>query len=439
MDAKALAIVLAAGKGTRMRSKLPKVMHPVGGLPMIRHVLKASSDAGIDHRALVVDPDAGWAQNLPEAPSVFVQAEQLGTAHAVLSARTAMTDAHDVAVVLYGDNPLISGSTIAGALSRARAGADVVVLAFRSADPTGYGRVLMTGGALSAIREERDATPAERAVTLCNSGIMVVRNGPAFGAIADISNTNAKGEYYLTDLVEIGLARGLKMAVEEAPLEDVIGVNDREQLAQAEAIFQDRARRNAMAVATLEAPQTVFFSHDTELAEDVYVEPQVVFGPGVRVGEGARIRAFSHLEGAQVAAGAVVGPYARLRPGAAIGSGARVGNFVEIKNAELGEGAKVNHLAYVGDASIGARANLGAGTITCNYDGKYKYHTEVAEGAFVGSNSALVAPVSIGARAYIGSGSVVTEDVPADALAIGRGRQVNKPDRSPARRKPDDG
>ena len=434
MSADTLAIVLAAGKGTRMRSALPKVMHPIGGRPMIEHVLAAAAAAGIEKTALVVAPDSDWARDLPGGPDVFVQDPPLGTAHAVLAARPAVDSAVGAVVVLFGDNPLITGASIEKVLARVSGGADIAVLAFEAADPTGYGRVLMEDGALVAIREERDASAEERAVTLCNSGIMAIRSGPALEALDDIGSDNAKGEFYLTELIAIGRQRELVMVVEEAAEDEVLGVNDRAQLAEAEEVFQMRMRSAALLHATLQAPHTVFFSHDTTLGEDVVVEPNVVFGPGVSVGTGARIRAFSHLEGAIVSPGAVVGPYARLRPGAVIGVDARVGNFVEIKNATLGAGAKANHLSYVGDATVGAKANLGAGTITCNYDGKTKAHTEIGEGAFVGSNSALVAPVSIGERAYVGSGSVITDDVPADALAIGRGRQVVKPDRSPARR-----
>lgn len=430
-----LAIVLAAGKGTRMRSSLPKVMHPVGGLPMIEHVLSAAEKAGVTRTALVVSPDSGFAEHLPQQPAVFVQEEQLGTAHAVLAARGAFSDDLDAVVVLYGDNPLITPAAIDRVLERVLGGADVAVLAFEAPEPKGYGRIVLEAGHLAAIREEADASPQERAITLCNSGVMAIRAGAPLAALDSIGADNAKGEYYLTDLVEVGRARGFSMVVAKADAEEVLGVNDRAQLAAVEAVFQARARHAALVHATLEAPDTVFFSHDTVIGEDVHIEPNVVFGPGVTVARGARIRAFSHLEGAVVASGAVVGPYARLRPGAEVGEGARVGNFVEIKNAVLGRGAKASHLSYVGDAVVGDGANLGAGTITCNYDGQRKFRTDIGAGAFIGSNSALVAPVTIGARAFVGSGSVVTEDVPDEALAIGRGRQVNKEGRSPVRRK----
>jgi bifunctional UDP-N-acetylglucosamine pyrophosphorylase/glucosamine-1-phosphate N-acetyltransferase len=320
-------------------------------------------------------------------------------------------------------------------LHRIHGGADIAVLAFEPDDPAGYGRVILdANGHVAAIREHRDASEAERAVRLCNSGIMAIRAGTPLAALEEIGADNAKGEFYLTDIVEIGRSRHFNMVWERAEADEVLGINDRAQLAAAEAAFQRRAREKALRTATLTAPETVFLSHDTVLGEDVLVEPNVVFGPGVSVGEGARIRAFSHLEGAAVSAGAVVGPFARLRPGTAIGRGARIGNFVEVKAATVASGAKVNHLAYIGDATVGAGANVGAGTITCNYDGRHKHLTEIGEGAFIGSNSALVAPVSIGERAYVGSGSVITEDVPADALAIARGRQVNKEHRSPGRR-----
>ncbi|WMS41765.1 bifunctional UDP-N-acetylglucosamine diphosphorylase/glucosamine-1-phosphate N-acetyltransferase GlmU [Acuticoccus sp. MNP-M23] len=433
-----MAIVLAAGKGTRMRSALPKVMHKVAGLPMVGHVLAAVRKAGIADTALVVSPGSDWAATLQGAPATFVQTEQRGTAHAVLAARAAVTPSHTGVVVLFADNPLVRPETIALMLDRVEGGADVAVLAFRAEDPTGYGRILMDDGRISAIREEKDASAEEKAVTLCNSGIMAIRVGPALDALGDIGSDNAKGEFYLTDLIALGRERDFVMVVEEAPFDEVLGVNDRTQLAAAEAVFQDRARAASMAANTLDAPHTVFFSHDTVLDEDVHVEPNVVFGPGVSVGAGATIRAFSHLEGAVVSPGATVGPFARLRPGAMIGPDAHIGNFVEIKNAAIATGAKVNHLAYIGDASVGGGANIGAGTITCNYDGVNKHRTEIGAHAFIGSNSALVAPVSIGEGAYVGSGSVVTEDVPPGSLAIARGRQVNKADRAPVQKRTPD-
>ena len=433
MSAQTVAVVLAAGQGTRMRSSLAKVMHPVGGLPMVSHVLNAAAHAGIASTALVVAPDAVWAGTVAGDARIFVQDNQRGTAHAVLAAREAFAG-HEAVVVLFGDNPLVTGETIARVLGRVRAGVDVAVLAFEPADPAGYGRIIRDeAGQVSAIREERDASGPERAVRLCNSGIMAIRAGAALDGLTAITNANVKGEYYLTDLVGIARERGLLVGWERADPIEVMGVNDRVQLAAAEAAFQHRARTAALLSATLVAPETVHFSHDTILGRDVMVEPHVVFGPGVRVADGARIRSFSHLEGVTVAEGAVIGPYARLRPGTSIGENARIGNFVEVKAAAVDAGAKVNHLSYIGDAHIGARANVGAGTITCNYDGARKHRTDIHADAFIGSNTALVAPVSIGERAYIGSGSVITEDVPADALAIARGRQTTKLDRSPLR------
>ncbi|MEM0909046.1 MAG: NTP transferase domain-containing protein, partial [Pseudomonadota bacterium] len=328
LSAQMLAIILAAGKGTRMRSAVPKVMHKVGGLEMVRHVIAATQAAGIKDCALVVSEGADWAQKLEGAPATHVQDPPLGTAHAVLAARTAVTADHDAVLVLFADNPLMRAETIANVCARVEAGADVVVLAFQAADPAGYGRVLLDENGVAAIREERDASDAERQVTLCNSGIMAIRTGAAFHALDEIGCQNAKGEYYLTDLVAIARAKGLTVAVEEAPADEVLGVNDRAQLAEAEAVFQQRMRAAVLHHATLEAPQTVFFSHDTVLHEDVHVEPHVVFGPGVEVARGARVRAFSHLEGATVGEGASIGPYARLRPGSDIGPKARVGNFV---------------------------------------------------------------------------------------------------------------
>lgn len=437
MNANSLAVVLAAGKGTRMRSLTPKVLFEVGGLSMIGHVLAAVAGAGVRGTALVVAPDSGWAADVAGVDlTVHVQSEQNGTAHAVLAARTAF-DGHDAVVVLFGDNPLVTAATIDRVLGRIHDGADVAVLAFRTDAPTGYGRVVLgDGGRVDAIVEERDATEVQRAITLCNSGVMAIRSGAPLAALDEIGATNARGEYYLTDLVALGRERGYAMVWEEAPFAEVMGVNDRAQLAEAEAEFQRRARRRALRGATMIAPETVWFSHDTMIGDDVTIEPNVVFGPSVAIEDGAVIHAFCHIEGATIAAGASVGPFARVRPGTVVGPRARIGNFVEVKNAAVAAGAKINHLSYVGDASVGAGANVGAGTITCNYDGRSKHRTVIGEGAFIGSNSALVAPVAIGDRAFVGSGSVITEDVPADALALGRGRQVIKADRSPARRVP---
>jgi bifunctional UDP-N-acetylglucosamine pyrophosphorylase/glucosamine-1-phosphate N-acetyltransferase len=427
-----LAIILAAGEGTRMRSSTPKVLHKVAGLPLLGHVLATARSAGATATSVVIGHGADGvraylAKAAPEA-AIREQAERLGTAHAVLAARKDLAAGADDVLVLYGDTPLVSAATL-DRLRRALArGADVVVLGFRAADPSGYGRLIVEKKELVAIREEKDASDAERLIDFCNAGIMGFRGESVLKLLRRIGNENAKGEYYLTDAVAIARTAGLKVTALEGPAAEFLGVNSRAELAAAEAAFQDAARRRALENgATLIAPATVWFSHDTALGRDVLVEPNVFFGPGVTVADGATIRAFSHVEGARVAAGAVVGPFARLRPGTEVGEKARVGNFVEAKNARIDAGAKVNHLTYVGDAHVGAGANVGAGTITCNYDGFGKYHTEIGAGAFIGSNSALVAPVTIGEGAYVASGSVITHDVAADALALGRGRQVDKP------------
>jgi bifunctional UDP-N-acetylglucosamine pyrophosphorylase / glucosamine-1-phosphate N-acetyltransferase len=330
-------------------------------------------------------------------------------------------------VVLYGDTPFIRSETLEAMLT-ARATHDVVVLGFHAADPGRYGRLVATGDRLERIVEFKDATEAERAITLCNSGVICASREALFALIADVGNANAAGEYYLTDIVGLARARGLSAGLVTCAEAETLGINTRHELAQAEAAFQARMRREALENGvTLCAPETVYFAQDTVIGRDAVVDQFVVFGPGVTVESGAHIRAFSHLEGAHVSRGAVVGPYARLRTGAELAEDVRVGNFVEIKNAELGEGAKVNHLSYVGDATVGARANLGAGTVTCNYDGVFKHHTDIGEGAFIGSSTMLVAPVRIGAAAVTGSGSVITSDVPEGALALGRAKQETKP------------
>ncbi|ESR26577.1 N-acetylglucosamine-1-phosphate uridyltransferase [Lutibaculum baratangense AMV1] len=413
-----------------MKSRLPKVLHPIAGLSMLGHVA-ATVEAAVAGAAtgLVIGPHmegvtAGAARS-------FVQKDRLGTAHAVLQARPLLEAAEGPILVLYGDTPLIRPETLRRLVSAVTQGPAIAVLGFRAADPTGYGRLLTRDGQLTAIREERDATDEERRIDLCNSGVMAFAPGKALGLLDRIRNDNAKGEFYLTDAVALAVADGESAAIIECGEDEVLGVNTRAQLAEAEAEFQARARRAAMEEgATLVAPDTVFFSHDTKLGRDVVVEPNVVFAPGVVVEDGATIRAFSHLEGAHVSSGATVGPYARLRPGARIGESVHIGNFVEIKAATIERGAKVNHLSYVGDARVGEGANVGAGTITCNYDGFSKHVTDIGAGAFIGSNSALVAPVKIGDGAYVGSGSVITEDVATDALAIGRGRQVAKAGRA---------
>ena len=425
------AIILAAGEGTRMKSALPKVLHPVGGLPMVGHAVRAALDAGAAGLSVVIGPghDAVSAAVSLMAPDArfSTQSERLGTAHAVRQAETAYAGSEGAVLVLYADTPLVSRATLQAVAARLDAGADIVVVGFRPADATGYGRLLTEGGRLLAIREHKDATEAERAITLCNSGIMGFRCETLRSVIGRIGNANAKGEYYLTDAVELADADGSRIEVFEAPEREVIGVDDRRKLAQAEAQFQELRRDDFMAQGvTLRDPKSVFFSWDTTIGRDVVIEPNVVFGPGVTVADGAIIRAFSHIEGATIGEGCEIGPFARLRPEAVLAEGVKVGNFVEVKKANIGKGAKLNHLSYVGDAEIGAKANLGAGTITCNYDGVNKDITVIGAGAFIGSNSSLVAPVTIGAGAYVGSGSVITRNVEPDALALGRARQENR-------------
>jgi len=423
-------VILAAGQGTRMRSKLPKVLHAVGGRAMLDWSIDAAAGAGAARTVVVVGPHSpsvgAHAEQRLGAASVAMQREPLGTAHAVRAAEAALRDFVGDVAVIFADSPLIRADHLQ-ALQALRAQADIVALGFEAADPRGYGRLLRgPDGGLEGIVEDKDATAEQRAITLCNSGVLLAPAERLWALLAQVDNANAKGEYYLTDIVRLGRAAGLRAAIALGEEADVLGVNSRAQLAQAEAAFQARARAAAMeAGVTLIDPATVYFSFDTALEQDVLVEPNVFFGPGVRVEAGARIRAFSHLEGAQIGPGCEVGPFARLRPGARLGEGAKIGNFVEVKNATLGPGAKANHLTYLGDADVGARANIGAGTITCNYDGFFKYRTTIGEEAFIGSDTALVAPVRVGARAYTGSGSVITKDVPEGALSVARGRQKN--------------
>ncbi|MCJ8143088.1 bifunctional UDP-N-acetylglucosamine diphosphorylase/glucosamine-1-phosphate N-acetyltransferase GlmU [Ancylobacter sp. A5.8] len=427
-----LVIVLAAGEGTRMASSLPKVLHAIAGRSMIAHVLEAAKGADAAAVAVVIGPDhdrvAAEATRVLPGADVFVQADRRGTAHAVLAARAALARGYDDVVVMYGDTPLVSAETIATLRAPLAAGAAVAVLGFRAADPAGYGRLVTRDGALLAIREDKDASPEEKRIDFCNAGLMAFDGHAALALLESIGDANAKKEFYLTDAVELARASGREAMACEVAAEDVAGVNTRAQLAEAETVIQNRLRARAMAGgATLVAPETVFFSADTRLGRDVIVEPNVVFGPGVQVGDEVVIHSFSHLEGASLSRGVAIGPYTRLRPGAALGEGVRIGNFVEIKASELGAGVKVNHLSYVGDSSVGARTNIGAGSITCNYDGYGKHRTIIGTNAFIGTNTLMVAPVSIGDGAYIGTGSVITENVPADALAVARARQVNKP------------
>jgi len=425
------AIILAAGMGTRMKSRLPKVLHPVAGRPMIGHLLDRLDELAIDRTVVVLGAGAEAVAEAVDPVPTMVQDPALGTADAVMAARGAMADFDGDVLVLFGDTPLLTAATMERMIARRRAGDDpfVVVLGFRPDDPAGYGRLVLDGdGTLEAIVEDREATEEERAITLCSAGIMAFDGRRLFALLDEVDNDNAKGEYYLTDVVAI--ARGLGYARAVAEVEDereVMGVNGRAELAVAEAVMQGRLRARAMAEgATLTDPDSVTFCHDTRLGRDVTIGPQVVFGPGVTVADDVEVRAFCHIEGADIASGAVVGPFARLRPGARIGAGAHIGNFVEIKQALIESGAKINHLSYVGDARVGERANVGAGTITCNYDGFFKAHTDIGAGAFIGSNTALVAPVTVGDGAIVGAGSVITRDVPADALALERNEQMHK-------------
>lgn len=422
------AIVLAAGLGTRMKSDLPKVLHPIAGRPMIQHLLE--SLGALEPERVVVVTSVG-AENVCAAVQPYptaVQAEQRGTGHAVLQAKQQMASFNGDVLILFGGDPLITPETMKKLLDRRRGDDDpaVVVLGFRPPEPGLYGRLIVDGaGRLQAILEARDATPEQLATDLCNSGVMAVDGKRLFDLLGRIDNHNAKGEFYLTDIIAIANGDGANCAVIEAQDHDELtGIDTRADLAAAEAIAQKRLRHAAMANgATLLAPETVFFSHDTVLGRDVVVGPNVVFSPEVTIGNNVTIRPFCHLEGATVADGVTIGPFARLRPGTVIGDEVNIGNFVEIKNATLEPGAKVNHLTYVGDARIGAGANVGAGTITCNYDGFFKHQTDIGAGAFIGSNTALVAPVKVGDGAIIGAGSVIAKDVPANALAVTRAAQ----------------
>jgi len=425
-------IVLAAGQGTRMNSDLPKVLHPLAGAPLLAHALATARGLAPERIVLVIghgaDAVAAAARAIDEEVTVVTQAEQRGTGHAVLQAAPALAGFSGDAIVLYADTPFIRPETLEAMLAARGEGAAVVVLGFEAADPGAYGRLVRDEGGLKAIVEARDATPEERTIRLCNSGLLAADAGTLFDLLAHVRPDNAKAEYYLTDVVKLARARGLTAAAITCPEAETLGVNSRADLAAAEAAFQARARAAALENgATLTDPATVWFALDTVIGRDVVIGPNVVFGPEVTVESGGTIHAFCHLEGCHVSRGARIGPFARLRPGAEIAEDAHIGNFVEIKNAIVEEGAKANHLTYIGDARVGAGANIGAGTITCNYDGVFKHHTDIGAGAFIGSNSALVAPVRIGDGALVGAGSVITEDVPDGALAIARGRQATKP------------
>lgn len=424
-------ILLAAGEGSRMQSDLPKVLHDVAGAPLFAHALASARDLDGGKRIMVVGhgSDAVIAAARAHGDDIVFahQTEQLGTGHAVLQAAPLLQDAGGDAVVLFGDTPFIRPETLT-AMAHARSkGSDVVVLGFDAADPGRYGRLVTEGEALTKIVEWKDASESERAITLCNSGVMMVATDMLLRLLNAVKPDNAAGEYYLTDIVALAVSEGLSAQVVTCDEAETLGINTRADLAQAEAVFQSNARAAAIeAGVTLQAPETVIFAHDTALGRDAVIEPNVVFANGVTVETGARIRAFSHLEGAHVGAGAVVGPYARLRPGTELSNDAKIGNFVETKNALIGEGAKVNHLSYIGDARVGDASNIGAGTITCNYDGVFKHRTDIGERVFVGSNTMLVAPVTLGDDAMTATGSVITQDVPAGDLGVARARQENK-------------
>lgn len=426
------AVILAAGQGTRMKSSLPKVLHQVAGRPMVDWSVALAQAVGCERIVVVCSPAGQAVQDHiastlgPDA--IAIQDPPLGTGHAVLAATEALQGFDGHVVVLFADCPLMPASALEAVFSELEAGAMVGILGFHAEDPGAYGRLITNqNGDLEAIVEAKEASPEQLAVSFCNSGVTAASAATLFDLLAKVTNDNAKGEYYLTDIVALARQAGgtcRAVACDEA---DALGVNDRRHLAEAEAAFQAKTRQAMLAAGvTMTAPETVFFSHDTIIENDVTLEPHVVFGPGVTVRSGATVKAFSHLEGAEVGGNSVIGPYVRLRPGSVLDQGVKIGNFVEVKNTHMGPGAKASHLSYLGDGEVGAEANIGAGTIFCNYDGFLKYKTTIGKGAFIGSNSALVAPVTIGDRAYVGSGSVITKDVEADALAVARGRQMAK-------------
>lgn len=430
-----LAVVLAAGKSTRMQSARPKVLHELAGRSMLGHVLSALQEAGALEIAVVVGPNhhaiIAETKRLKPDAAFAVQSERLGTAHATLAAREAIAKGYEDLLVVFADTPLVWPQTFIAMRKKLARGEDAIIaLAFKAKDPAGYGRLIYVDGSLESIREERDATDAEKVINICNAGLMAFDGRRALSLLESIGNANSKKEYYLSDAIAAARARGFGVGSEIAGEVEVMGINDRAQLAAAEAVLQTRLRAAAMrGGATLIDPSSVTFAFDTWLGCDAVIEPHVVFGPGVRVGEGARIRSFSYLEGADIGQNAVIGPFARFCPGTRLEEDVHIGNFVEVNASHISQGTKINHLSYIGDASIGPKTNVGAGTVICNYDGVAKYRTEIGENVFVGSNSAMVAPVKIGSGAYIGSGSVITEDVAPDSLALGRARQIEKPGR----------
>lgn len=430
--AELLSIILAAGEGTRMRSAMPKVLHPVGGLPMVGHVVRAALGAGSTQMAVVIGPGHDGVRDavakMAPGTRFFEQTERKGTAHAASMGRELFENAEGYVAVVYADHPTLTARNFEGVTARLDAGMDAAILGFEAADATGWGRFITEGDRLLAIREHKDASEEERRIRLCNACILAFR-APVFRELIDkVRNDNAQGEYYITDLVEMANAAGYNVGYAVAPEADVLPVNDRSQLARAEAVFQQVRREDFMkAGVTLKDPASVYFSWDTAIGQDVTIEPHVVIGPGVRIADGVTVRAFCHLEDVVIGAESSVGPFTRIRGGAVLDEDVHLGNFVEVKKSAIHAGVKAGHLSYLGDAEIGAGTNIGAGTITCNYDGVNKSKTTIGEKVFIGSNASLVAPVSIGDRAYVGSGSVITRDVEADALALGRGRQENKP------------
>ncbi len=439
MDRSCLSIILAAGEGTRMKSSLPKVLHKIAGLPLVCHVVRQVQLIGKSDIAVVVgrgaDDVSSAVKEFSKTAKIYLQKERLGTAHAVLSARQMLGENYDDVLIVFGDTPLIEAKSLERARDELAHGADIVVMGFITENPSGYGRLIEKDGKLQAIVEEKDATTEQKKIKFCNGGVMALNGKLALSLLEQIKNENAKKEYYLTDIVKIGVSRELEVKAISIPFENVIGVNTRVELSQAEALWQKRRARELMlSGVTMLRPETVYFSYDTSIEGDVVIEPNVFFGLNVKVETGVVIHGFSHLEGAIVKAQSEIGPYARLRPGAILENSSKVGNFCEIKNAKIGEGAKVNHLTYIGDAVVGGHTNIGAGTITCNYDGFNKWKTIIGENAFIGSNSALVAPVEIGDGAYVASGSVITDQVPENSVAFGRARQINKEGRAIALR-----
>lgn len=432
-EAQTAVVVLAAGKGTRMKSARSKVLHAVAGRSLLGHVLGTATAIEPDRVVVVVGPDMADVEAAAAPHDVVLQAEQLGTADAVKAARAPLVDfTMGTVFVLYGDTPFIAIETLKEMIAQRENGAGIVVLGFRPDDPGAYGRLIVDdAGRLQRIVEFKDASETERAVTLCNSGVMAIDASLLFRLVDAVDDNNAKGEFYLTDIVGLARDDNIDCVVVEADPDELQGINSRADLAAAEAFWQARRRREVMDEGvTLRDPATVYFSYDTQFEPDVVIGQNVVFGPGVTVGRDVEIKAFSHLEGVKIGESASVGPFVRLRPGAVLEAGVKVGNFVEVKNAVMGRGAKASHLSYIGDAEVGPEANIGAGTITCNYDGFFKYKTKIGAGAFIGSNTALVAPVTVGEGAIVAAGSVITVDVDSDALALGRGRQANKEGRA---------